>query len=119
MIYLGRPTGPRLRDLSRAQEKALNDWLTLALVAPPGKREDLPVDYTRALSALAKRRGIRFFFNGDTMRVRGEAVLGKNLPGCVGGSHRRVVARDERQDVSKAGRKVGPYHERPWRDDRF
>ncbi|OYN81704.1 hypothetical protein CG716_04935 [Mycolicibacterium sphagni] len=118
-IYLGEPTGPRLRDLSRSQEEALNDWLTMALIAPPSKRDELPVDYTRALSSLAKRRGIRFFFNSDRMRVRGEHVLGKNLPGCVGGSKRKVTQRDYSQVVAKSGPKVAPYHERDWRDDRL
>ncbi|ADL71009.1 hypothetical protein SEQ_HALENA_44 [Mycobacterium phage Halena] len=117
VIYLGEPTGPRLRKLSLEQEKALDNWLTNALKNPPSKRDPLPVDFTRALSALAKRRGIRFYFNGDQMRVRGEIVLGKNVPGCIGGTKRKVVARDERQAVAKAGPKVAPYHERPWRDD--
>ncbi|AXH67852.1 hypothetical protein J4T99_gp046 [Mycobacterium phage Bromden] len=134
VIYLGEPTGPRLRDLSRSQEKALNDWLTMALVAPPRKREEVPVDFTRALSALAKRRGIRFHFNSDRMRVRGEAVLGKNMPGCVGGSKRKVTVTNERELATKAqpairvkarsggfvtggGEGVAPYHDRDWRDD--
>lgn len=114
-IYLGEPTGPRLRQLSRGQEALLNAWLTSAMTVKPRRREPLPVDFTRALGALAKRRGIPFRFNGDRMRVRGEVVLGKNLPGCVGGSKRRVVVCDERGLVAKAGRKVEPWNDRPWR----
>lgn len=117
VIYLGEPTGPRLRNLTRTQEQNLDRWLTHALRNPPSKRDPLPVEYTRALSALAKRRGIQFFFNGDRMRVRGEAVLGKNLPGCVGGSKRKVIVTDERELVSRAGQSIAPYHEREWRDD--
>jgi hypothetical protein len=113
VIYLGEPTGPRLRALPLSKARELDDWLTRALVNPPSKRE-LPVDYTRALSTLAKRRGITFHFNSDRMRVRGEVVLGKNLPGCVGGSKRKVTVTDERTLVGQA---IAPYHERDWRDD--
>ncbi len=114
VIYLGRPTGPRLRDLSRTQEDDLNAWLTAALIDPPRKGEPVPVEYTRALGALARRRGISFFFNGDEMRIRGEAILGRNIPGCVGGSKRKVRVTDPRGVV---GQKVEPYHEMAWRDD--
>ena len=114
-IYLGEPTGPRLRALPQSQAKELNDWLTRALEHGPSKRDPLPLDYTRALSALAKRRGITFHFNSDRMRVRGEAILGKNLPGCVGGSKRKVIVTDERSTL--VGQAVAPYHEKPWRDD--
>lgn len=116
VIYLGEPTGPRLRSLSRSQEEALDRWLTNALRNPPSKRDPLPVGYTRALSALAKRRGITLRFNGDRLRVRGEVILGKNLPGCVGGSKRRVVVTDSREAVSRAGNRVEPWNMREWRE---
>ncbi|UJQ87054.1 hypothetical protein SEA_VETRIX_46 [Mycobacterium phage Vetrix] len=119
VIYLGEPTGPRLRSLSRTKERELDAWLTSALKNPPKKRDQIPSDlaeYTRALSALAKRRGIRFHFNGDRMRVRGEVVLGKNLPGCVGGSKRKVTVTDERSAVTKAGQRVEPWNMRDWRE---
>lgn len=111
-INLGRPTGPRLRDLSLGQERQLDSWLTLALMSPPDRREDIPVDYTRALAALAKRRGIPFCFAGHESQVAGEAVLGRNIPGCVGGSKRRVGHRV----VTVPGRKVEPWNMREWRE---
>lgn len=114
VINLGSPAGPRLRDLTYEQEKSLNAWLTLALVSPPSKWEDMPVDYTRALAALAKRRGIRFKFTSHEMRLAGNVPLGKNIPGCVGGSKRRVVVTDERRIVH--GRKVEPWNMRDWRE---
>ena len=115
-INLGRPTGPRLRNLTVEQERLLSRWLTMALVSPPDKREDLPVDYTRALGEIAKRRGIRFKFSGDSMRVRGAVVLGRNVPGCIGGSRRTVVVTDQRQVVAKSGRAVEPWNMHNWRE---
>ncbi|QFG14283.1 hypothetical protein PBI_TOURACH_45 [Mycobacterium phage Tourach] len=118
VIYLGEPTGPRLRSLTRTKEQELDAWLTSALKNPPKKR-DLPsdlADFTRALSALAKRRGIQFHFNGDRMRVRGEVVFGRNIPGCVGGSKRKVTAGNEREAFTKHGQRVEPWNMRDWRE---
>ncbi|WZB38334.1 hypothetical protein SEA_BAZZLE_46 [Mycobacterium phage Bazzle] len=116
VIYLGEPTGPRLRCLSRSKERELDEWLTDTIKHGGPRDHDVPVDYTRALSALAKRRGIQFHFNGDRMRVRGEVVLGQNLPGCVGGSKRKVTVTDERSAVTKLGNRVEPWNMRDWRE---
>ena len=112
-INLGQPTGPHLRDLSLKQERALDDWLSFALVCPPDKRDEMPVDYTRALASLAKRRGIRFAFSSHNMRLKGDVPLGKNIPGCVGGSKRTITVTERPKPV---GNKVEPWNERDWRE---
>ncbi|ALA48461.1 hypothetical protein AVU99_gp043 [Mycobacterium phage Lolly9] len=117
VIYLGEPTGPRLRSLSLAKTRELDAWLTNAMSYGASKHDkDLPVDYTRALSTLAQRRGIRFHFNGDRMRVPGEVPLGSNIPGCVGGSKRKITVTDERAIASKHGQAVEPWNMRDWRE---
>lgn len=63
-INLGKPTGPGLRELTLKQERMLDAWLTSALCTQPDKREPMPMDYTRALAALARRRGIRVVLDG-------------------------------------------------------
>lgn len=116
VIFLGHPEGKRLRDLSLVEEKRLDDWLTQALTNPPSKRDlESVVEFTRALSTIARRRGIAFRFDGKRKHERhGSYALGKNIPGCVGGSKRKVTLA-ERQNL--VGQKVEPYHEREWRDD--
>ncbi|WP_124713000.1 hypothetical protein [Mycolicibacterium nivoides] len=116
VIYLGEPTGPRLRSVSREKERELDEWLSDALEHGGPRDHDIPVNFTRALSALAKRRGIQFHFNSDRMRVRGEVVLGKNLPGCVGGSKRKITAGNERAEAAKHGQRVEPWNMRDWRE---
>lgn len=117
-IYLGRPTGPRLRDLALGQEKMLDDWLTYALKNPPRRGDTLPVDFTRALSQLAKRRGIAIHFDGERRNERhARPALGRNIPGCVGGSKRSVKASDNTLPNYRFSAKVEPWNEHAWRGD--
>lgn len=117
-IYLGRPTGPRLRGLTLEQERMLDGWLSYALANPPKRGDSLPIDFTRALSQIAKRRGITIRFDGERRNERHSSpALGKNIPGCVGGSKRTVKASDTDLPVHRFGKKVEPWNERPWRDD--
>lgn len=88
MLNLGPRRGPQLRHLPWRQRRVLDGWLSLALASPLA-REDVPIEYTRALGTLAARRGIKFQF-ADGMRLPAEAPLDKNVPGCVGGTKRRV-----------------------------
>lgn len=96
-INLGRPAGPQLRELPLAHRKRvrvlLDAWLDCAIQYPPEKREPLPVGYTRALASLAKQRGIRVVFDGREGSKPLQVTLGRTIPGCVGGTHRKVVAR--------------------------
>lgn len=117
VIYLGRPEGPRLRDLNLDQQQRLDLWLTNALRNGRTKHDLLPIEYTRALSTLAKRRGIQFHFDGARKHERhGGIVPGETIPGCVGGSKRKVGLADGGINT-KVGQRVEPYHERTWRDD--
>lgn len=63
-INLGKPTGPALRGMTAQQKRMLDAWLTSALCTPPHKREPMPMDYTRALAGLARRRGIHVVLDG-------------------------------------------------------
>lgn len=92
-INLGRPVGPRLRDCSLEQQVRLDAWLSAAIVAAPDRWESLPMGYTRALAALARRRGIRVVLDGRDGSKPLQVTLDRNIPGCVGGTHRKVVAR--------------------------
>ncbi|SHZ96812.1 Uncharacterised protein [Mycobacteroides abscessus subsp. abscessus] len=92
-INLGKPTGPGLRELTLGQEQMLDAWLTSALCTRPNKREPMPVDYTRALAALARRRGIQVVFDGRDGSKPLQVTLDRTIPGCVGGTHRKVAVR--------------------------
>lgn len=117
-VSLGRPTGPRLRDLTITQEHALNDWLSWALRHPPRRWDELPTGFTRALATLARRRGIRFVFDGARRHERGHRwTVGKGVPGCVGGSKRDVRAADNTLPSPRYGSRVEPWNEHAWRGE--
>lgn len=117
-VSLGRPTGPRLRDLTITQERALNDWLSWALTHPPTRWDDLPLGFTRALSSLARRRGIRFIFDGVRRNERRNGYTpGRNAPGCVGGSKRNVKATDSSLSGPRYGVRVEPWNQMQWRGE--
>lgn len=96
-INLGKPTGPKLRELPLVDRHRirvlLNAWLDCAIRYPPHKREPLPVDYTRALASLAKQRGIQVVFDGRDGSKPLQVTLDRTIPGCVGGTHRKVAVR--------------------------
>lgn len=134
VVYLDEPRGPRLRSLSLHQEQLLDNWLTMMLKYGPSQRDKMPTEYTRAIAAIAKRRGIEISFNRYRRHERHGADglgLGKTIPGCVGGSKRKVtpngrtdspqqsirVRGRDGEFVTGGGEKVAAYNERVWRDD--
>lgn len=74
-IPIGTPTGPRLRDLPKAAKAGLVAWLALTATIPEsfqGRRfrfeaDDVPMEFTRALAALAPAYGIRFVFSRENL----------------------------------------------------
>lgn len=86
-INLGKPTGPALRGMTAEQKRMLNSWLTMALVTPPDRREPMPLDYTRALAGIAKRRGIRVILEGR------DGCSNPRVPGVTANAVRKVRVR--------------------------
>ena len=72
-IPIGTLTGPRLRDLPQTTKAGLVAWLALTATIPEsfgGRRfrfqaDDVPMEFTRALVALAPAYGIRFKFSRE------------------------------------------------------
>lgn len=99
--------------MSYPARKALDQWLTLSLLDGPIRREDVPIEYTRALAQLAERRNfpVRFEFIGNEAQIEAEAPLGRNVPGCIGGSKRKVR---RTAPAPLPGERVEPWNMRDW-----
>ncbi|SKS43057.1 hypothetical protein [Mycobacteroides abscessus] len=106
-INLGRPRGPRLRELSLQQEKLLDAWLTMALLSRPSAQETMAMQYTRALATIARRRGIKFTFDGRPGSHALDVVLDRGVPGCTVGGRRKVLATAQPE---LPGRRVEPWN---------
>lgn len=106
-INLGRPRGPRLRELSLQQEKLLDAWLTMALLSRPSAQETMAMQYTRALATIARRRGIKFTFDGRPGSHPLDVVLDRGVPGCTVGGRRKVLATAKPE---LPGRRVEPWN---------
>lgn len=96
-INLGCPRGPRLRELSLQQEKLLDAWLTMAMVSRPNARDEMPIQFTRALGTLARRRGIKFTFDGRPGSHAVDVMLDRGVPGCTVGGRRKVLVTEKGQ----------------------